>query len=140
MRVAFPLLLALGLTPASLPAKDLRILVSGVDPAQGRIHCLLFKEARGFPASFDRAFATVEYPASGEMLTCTFVDVAPGRYAVSVLHDTDGNGAFEGEFEDEPGEAWGVTNNVRPRGRAPEFVEAVIYLGSVADYEVALQR
>jgi uncharacterized protein (DUF2141 family) len=140
MRVAFLLLLAIGLAPASLSAKDLRILVSGIDPAQGQIHCLLFKEARGFPGSLDRAFAKVEYPASGEMLTCTFIDVAPGRYAVSVLHDADGDGEFEGEFEDEPGEPWGVTNNVRPGDRAPDFVEAVIYMGSLADYEVALRR
>ena len=119
-------------------AADLRVLVSGVAEAEGKILCLLFERERGFPDNLERAAVVVDYPAAVPMLTCTFPDTKPGRYAVAVLHDRNGNGEFDNDFEGS-GEAWGVTNNVRPVERAPKFVEAVIYMGSMADYEVEIR-
>ena len=133
------LLLAM-LCHAHVEARDVRVLVDGIAPATGTVYCALFSKERGFPFSVDRADARVSYPVSGELLTCTFPDVAPGRYAIAAFQDLDEDGEFDGRFDGDSTEAWGVTNNIRPGDRAPQFVEAVIYVGSIVDYELRLQR
>lgn len=124
----------------SIQARDLRILVDGIDPTKGKVHCALFSDERGFPFTLERSRAHVSYPAEGPLLTCTFPNVEPGRYAVSAFHDLDGDAAFDGRFDGDSAEPWGITNNIRPGDRPPGFVEAVIYVGSIADYELRLQR
>jgi uncharacterized protein (DUF2141 family) len=135
---ALPLLFLLGaiLLSTRTSAKDLRVLVSGIEVPSGDVVCLLYEKERGFPKDTRSALTAVRFPAAAPILTCTFPNVAPGRYAVGVVHDVNGDGALETDFDGGTGEPWGVTNNVRPPDRAPQFVEAVIYMGSVADYEV----
>lgn len=134
--IASSLLLLASLAAATAQARDVRVLVDGIASAQGRVHCVLFAQEQGFPFALERAQARVSYAVSGELLTCTFPQVAPGRYAIAAFQDLDQDGGFD----DDAGEAWGVTNNVRPGGRPPQFVEAVIYVGSIVDYEIRLQR
>lgn len=143
MKTTAPILVALALcvsTPAL--AKDLRILVSGIEAAKGEIDCLLFSEEKGFPDNVDRAFTRVQYPAVEGMLTCTFSEVPPGRYAVAVVHDENGNREIDTNLLGFSKEPWGVTNNVRPERRSPKFHEAVIYVGpsQPSDHEVVVQR
>jgi uncharacterized protein (DUF2141 family) len=123
-------------------AKDLRVLVSGIENDQGEIACLLFQEDEGFPSRFDEAATRVSYPAVAGMLTCTFPNVEPGRYAVSVVHDENVNNKVDASFLGTSKEPWGVTNNVRPERRSPRFSEAAIWVSAtqVADYEVVVSR
>ena len=127
-------------TPAA--ARDLGVLVSGFQKAEGEIACLLFQQEKGFPVQADQAFTRVNYPAVEGMLTCTFPDVAPGRYAVSVIHDENGNAKVDTSLLGFSKEPWGVTNNVRPERRAPRFSEAAIWVSATqaADYEVVVER
>jgi uncharacterized protein (DUF2141 family) len=141
MRIAATVVLATILaTPVA--AKDLRVLVSGIEKAEGEIACLLFQEEKGFPVQADHAFTRVNYPAVEGMLTCTFPDVPPGRYAVSVIHDENGNAKVDTSMLGFAKEPWGVTNNVRPARRAPRFSEAAIWVSAtqVSDYEVVVER
>lgn len=141
MRTAIPLFLAL-LAAAPAAANDLRVLVSGIESDQGEIACLLFQEEEGFPSRFDSASNQVKYPAVAGMLTCTFPDVEPGRYAVSVVHDQNGNQKVDTSFIGTSKEPWGVTNNVRPPRRSPRFNEAAIWVSAtqMADFEVVVSR
>lgn len=127
--------------PTHASAKDLRVLVSGIETAQGEIACLLFQQEKGFPTQAERALEKVTYPAVEGLLTCTFPDVEPGRYAVSVIHDENGNAKVDGGMFSKR-EPWGVTNNVRPDSRSPRFNEAAIWVSETqaSDYEVALGR
>jgi uncharacterized protein (DUF2141 family) len=126
----------------SAQAGDLRVLVTGIESDKGAIHCALFARDKGFPDRDGGVVQTKRYPALPPMLTCTFNDVEPGRYAVAVTHDANGDEQIDADFEDGSEEAWGVTNNVRPGRRAPKFSEAVIYLseGLPSDYEIAIAR
>jgi uncharacterized protein (DUF2141 family) len=136
------LLLALAApTSASVSAKDLRILVSDIQSDQGEIICLLFSGEKGFPTEKDRALRSMQYAAVAGLLTCTFADVEPGRYAVAVVHDANGNKEIDTGFTGSIKEPWGITNNARPARRAPKFSDAVIYVGESqpSDYEVILQ-
>ena len=51
-------------------------------------------------------------------------DLAPGVYAVSVLHDENGNGKMDKSFIGIPREGYGASNNPPKMKRAPHFDEA----------------
>lgn len=137
------LLLALAFLAVSpiAAAHDLRVLVTGIESAQGEIACLLFDQGKGFPLDGDRALVTKRYAAVPGMLTCTFDDVPPGRYAVAAVHDLNGNQKVDGSVFGHK-EPWGVSNNVRPDNRAPRFVESSVRMeeGRSLDLEVALHK
>ena len=123
-------------------ADDLRVLVLGIESEQGEIRCLLFRGSEGFPRDAERAIKAANYPAVMPMLTCTFPDVEAGRYAVSVVHDENGNGEMDSNFVNSVKEPWGVSNNVRAGKRAPKFMDAMIRVEPphAADFEITLQR
>jgi uncharacterized protein (DUF2141 family) len=81
-------------------------------------------------------------PAQADGATCRFGGLQPGRYAVSIGHDLNGNRRVDTNFLGMPTEQWGVSNNARPTLRAPRYDEAVFTLPAdkaeqVLDIEVA---
>lgn len=119
-----------------------RLVVAVTHPAQaGEIGCALFASADGFPNEPEKGRG-VRVPASGTSATCTFDDVVPGTYAVAVFLDTNGNRRSDRNFVGMPTEPWGVSNNVRPRMRAPRFDEATVTIGAGAGttLEIRLEK
>jgi uncharacterized protein (DUF2141 family) len=57
-------------------------------------------------------------------VTATFSDLAPGTYAVSTLHDENGNGKMDTNVFGIPREGWAVSNNVVTHTHAPSFEQA----------------
>jgi uncharacterized protein (DUF2141 family) len=51
-------------------------------------------------------------------------EVPRGSYAVAAFHDENSNGKLDANFLGVPREGYGVSNDVRPRFRAPRFSEA----------------
>lgn len=129
-------------TSPALAARDVGVLVSGIERQNGEIVCHLYSGQRGFPLKEGDIAQTVRYAATSELITCTFPGVEPGRYAVSVLHDENGNGKFDTNFMGFPKEPWGVTNNARPDDRQPRFGEAAIIVSEegLANFEVVLRK
>jgi uncharacterized protein (DUF2141 family) len=80
-------------------------------------------KGKGRPAAAQRVAVT------GERLTVTFPDLAPGTYAVSLFHDANGNGKLDTNLIGIPTEGYGFSNNVGARGR-PRFDEAKFTLGA----------
>lgn len=116
-------LLALSALPLNGAAAEIVVRVSGVTAANGEIGCALFERDTGFPMHNTSARARWQ-TAAAEGVTCRFADVVPGRYAVSVVHDLNGNRRVDTNLIGLPTEAWGVSNGVRPTLRAPRFDEA----------------
>jgi len=82
----------------------------------------------------DNAKAQVQWhPADLRGVTCLFVDVPDGTHAVAVAADLNGNRKLDVNFLGIPKEPWGVSNNVRPRLRAPRFDEAAFTVSSGRD-------
>jgi uncharacterized protein (DUF2141 family) len=124
-RIALCLSLAAGscLSFCSL-AGELTVNVTGLVAPYGSVGCSLFSAETGFPMDNSRA-KTEWVPASGDFVTCRFKDVAPGKFAVSVAHDVNGNRKVDTNFFGIPTEQWGVSNNARPSLRTPRFDEAI---------------
>lgn len=127
---------------SAIAARDVGVLVSGIEDQTGEIICHLYSGQRGFPQKDGDIVQTVRYPAGSELVTCTFPGVEPGRYAVSVMHDQNGNGRFDTNFMGFAKEPWGVSNNVRPDDRSPRFSEAAIFVSEdqLASFEVVLRK
>ena len=99
--------------------------VAGVSNAQGLVGCALFSSRTGFPLDPKKhAQSTVRVPAVGGVANCVFAAVAPGEYAVAVVHDTNGNEVADTNLLGMPTEGVGVSNNVMPRMSAPTFEAA----------------
>lgn len=119
----------------SAGAAEVTVRVAGPLPANGSIGCALYSTAAGFP--MDSSGARMQWlPARADGVTCSFDDVPHGVYAVSVVHDLNGNRRVDTNVFGLPKEAWGVSNNARPALRAPRFDEAAFEV--VAGRPVAL--
>ncbi|MCX6608121.1 MAG: DUF2141 domain-containing protein [Acidobacteria bacterium] len=107
----------------SLYASELIVTVSGITADQGEIGCALFNAAPGFP--MDSAKATSSWvKAKLGSVECRFANLNPGACALAVSHDRNGNRKTDTNRVGMPKEDWGVSNDVRPRFRAPRFDEA----------------
>jgi uncharacterized protein (DUF2141 family) len=110
--------------PGPSVAADLTVRVGGMLEPLGQIGCSLFASPDGFPMGNSKA--RVQWlPADAKGVSCRFADVVPGRYAVALGHDLNGNRRVDTNFVGLPTEQWGVSRNARPTLRAPRFDEAV---------------
>ena len=108
-------------------ADRLEVLVTGVPDDLGVVACSLHSDPGGFPQGTPLAADRV--PPRGGQARCVFSDLAPGRYAVAVIHDADNDGQLGVNFLGIPTEGWGVSGNAAPRLRAPRFDESAFDLG-----------
>ncbi len=112
------------LVPIASSSAELTIKVMGAKQIGGMFGCGLFAKETGFP--MDSTGAKMQWLENDPKgVICRFNDLADGDYAVSVLHDMNGNKKTDTNFLGVPTEAWGVSNNARPSFRPPRFDEAV---------------
>jgi uncharacterized protein (DUF2141 family) len=128
------LALVLAATPLrSQDAELARIVVTGLELRDdaGRVQCLLFASdaADAFPRVRARAYAASAARISGRTARCVFSDVPPGRYAVSVHHDSDADGAVDTGLFGIPTEGLGASNDARGSFGPPSFEAAAFSYG-----------
>lgn len=122
--------LAVATPEAQMPrTSTLIVSITGVSSSDGRVGCALYGSAAGFPMDRSRAQRAQEVPARRSGVTCRFENIPAGTYALAVAHDENGNGRTDRNLIGLPTEAWGVSNGVRPRMRAPRFNEAAFTIG-----------
>jgi uncharacterized protein (DUF2141 family) len=123
----------LGTAPAApaAPAGQavLDITVRQLLPQQGELLVVLFDRAEGWPDSPGPALPARRMKAEGETMTLKIDGLAPGRWAVMVLQDLNGNGRVDSNFIGLPKEPYGASNNRLPRLSPPVFEEALVDVG-----------
>jgi len=116
-------LIMLSLLPIHAIAGKISVAIEYDSKLSGNLGCALFSQSDGFPMNF--AQATLQWKESSTTdYTCTFDDVATGSYAIAVMLDMNDNQKLDTSLVGIPTEAWGVSNNVKHRFRAPTFSEA----------------
>lgn len=75
----------------------------------------------------------VTVPVANKTTATVFNDVAPGTYAVMVIHDANNNRRFDTNFLGIPKEGYGASQNKLPFAGAPKFNENKFF---VADQSV----
>ncbi|OBX20118.1 hypothetical protein A9995_05890 [Erythrobacter sp. QSSC1-22B] len=105
---------------------DVTVTVTQVRSANGLVRACM----TGDPARFPQCrTGTLSYRAVVDahpgQVTVTFPDVAPGRYAIALLHDENGNGKADRALGMMPKEGFGFSRDAKVRMGPPRFDEAV---------------
>ncbi len=106
----------------------IQVDVSDTKHPDGSAGIALWAGEKGFPEDIQHAIRTIYVPIVDGQATTRFEALEPGAYAVTVFNDRDGDEEFDKNWIGMPRESWGVSNNARPRLRAPRFDEAVFEL------------
>jgi uncharacterized protein (DUF2141 family) len=104
-------------------AARLNITVKNLRNHKGQLIFGVFKSADGFPTDSRKALDWQVKPAGADSVVFT-VDLPPGHYGASVLHDENKNGQMDKDLLGIPTEGYGVTNNPKPALRAAKFDES----------------
>ncbi|HZH28871.1 MAG TPA: DUF2141 domain-containing protein [Azospirillaceae bacterium] len=124
------LLSTLALVPALLAgpgwAADLTVRIEGVRSATGNVVVCLWDAPATFPdCGRSQPVQVRSLPAAEGTVAVRFPGLPPGTYAVSVLHDENGNNRMDTNFLGIPREGFGASNLDRlPRAAAPTFDDA----------------
>ena len=122
--------------PASAPSENtakasLTVSVSGIRNDKGQVFIQLWTASEGFPKQAEKAYKYVAIDANkavNGIIRTTFPSLAPGTYAVSILHDENRNGKMDTNAFGIPKEGWAVSNNVITRMHAPSYEQASFQL------------
>ena len=123
---------ALSLTAPAM-AEDVTVTLTGVEARGGVLLASL--QTRGEFMQASAAYADrIERPAAGT-LRLTFRNVAPGDYALAVLHDEDSNGQMKlnGYM---PAEGWAMLNGDALRG--PPTFDLVKFTVSASGADISV--
>jgi len=129
------------LTAQTKDTETVTVRVTGARNTKGKIGVTLFQDAQGFPDDKSKAIRqqSVEIDPNTLSAQVTFKDVPRGTFAVSVLHDENGNGRMDKNFVGMPKEGYGASNNPKKKKRAPTFDEAKFSLNDADQtIEIAL--
>lgn len=100
-------------------AGSMTFSIWGIAPKGGQVGCALFFGREGYPMEADRAVQRTFSPIEDDEATCRFEGLAPGDYALSVMHDEDGDGEIDKNFFGIPTEGWATSNDAPPRAFGP---------------------
>jgi len=101
---------------ASLTAR-----IVGLRNDKGRVGCLLFNSADGYPNDRNKVFRRVWSPIHAASASCEFGPLPGGTYAVVYFHDEDMTGKMRKNWMGIPQEEFGFSNDVRAKIATPSF-------------------
>lgn len=108
---------------ADVPER-IRLQLKEFKNSTGQALCYLWSTDEGFPQKVERALATTTAPIQGNASTCDFEKIAPGTYAIAVVHDENKNGKMDTNFLGIPKEGYAFTKDARGFIGPPKFKDA----------------
>lgn len=119
--------LALALSVSALAtAGTLEIEITDIRSTEGQLMVAVHGSAEGWDGKAPPVAAQLHAP-TGDSAVLSFEGLAPGSYAVQVMHDQNGNGELDSNFMGMPIEGYGFSNNPEVMRKAT-FEEARIEL------------
>lgn len=104
---------------------DVTITVTQLRSADGMVRACMTGDPARFPQCRTGTLShRAVVDAHKGQVTVTFPDVAPGRYAIALLHDENGNGKADRALGMMPKEGFGFSRDARVRMGPPRFEEA----------------
>lgn len=102
---------------------QLTVTIMGIAPGAGQIHVALYDSETNFLKKHTFSQSLSADSSSKDVL---FTDLQEGEYAVSVIHDENGNGELDKNFFGVPKEGFGFLNGVMGRFGPPQYDEVKI--------------
>lgn len=114
---------------AEIPAGNgsITIKITGLRSASGNLLVALFNAKKGFPDKPERAIDGRSIKA-GNSCEIVFDNVPYGTYAISVLHDENGNRKMDKNIIGIPKEGFGTSNNPKIRRGPPTYEDSQVHL------------
>lgn len=109
-------------------AADLTITVTDLRNTKGSLGVSVVNSAAGWSGEAQPVERKL-LPIQGSEVTFRLTDLPPGEYAVSVMHDENGNGKLDANFMGMPTEGYGFSNNPKVL-RKPTYEEARFQLAA----------
>lgn len=106
----------------------IEVEMSGFRNDQGVARALLFDSSEGFPDDFNKALLNLQAEIRDGRAEISFSDIPLGFYAISVLHDENGDNRMATSLLGFPEEGFGVSNGVGSRFGPPDFKDARVIL------------
>ncbi|MEZ4384179.1 MAG: DUF2141 domain-containing protein [Nannocystaceae bacterium] len=115
---------------APIEVADVGVRMSGFRSDEGKVMVALFRGSDGFPSSPDKAYRSAITKIRGGRASVDFIDLPPGEYAISVIHDENNNDTLDTNFLGIPKEGIGTSNNAKARFGPPKFRDAKFSVGA----------
>lgn len=114
---------------AALAADDasLTVSVTGLRNQKGQVHVCLTANAKAFPDCSKDSNAIKRTVRATEVGSISFSGLAPGTYALSLIHDENGNGKLDTSLAI-PREGFGFSRNPKIAFGPPKFSSAAFAL------------
>jgi uncharacterized protein (DUF2141 family) len=129
MRHSLRILLALGVTYGVAHAQsacELIVDIDGFRNTRGVAGGAIFQSTDGWPEASERAFQLAHSPIEDTHAILHFTGLAPGKYAVVVIHDENSNKRLDRNLFRVPKEGFGFANNPHVTFSPPSFDAAAI--------------
>jgi len=108
---------------SSCPGIHVKIL--NIRNSAGAVACALFESPVGFPAEFLHSATNIMViKIRDTQARCDFEDIAPGAYALAVIHDENMNGKLDANWLGVPTKGYGFSNDATAMPGAPSFSAA----------------
>lgn len=117
-------------TPAS--GTQVTIAITNMRNHDGVVRACMTRDANRFPRCQDSSQGYRVVVPAGEAATLRFDNVAPGTYAIALLHDENDNGRADRVLGMMPREGFGFSNDAPVKMGPPDFADAAITVGATS--------
>lgn len=114
---------------------DLTIEIENAKNERGKFLVLLFSTAEGFPGDSRQSVFSGDFPVSK---TIVIADLPLGRYALSIVHDENGDGKLKTNWLGIPQEGYSFSNAKGKLLERPDFQKALFTHGGKMPLKVRL--
>ena len=121
MKTIMFICLALAAGSAFAQNNSITVVIKNVKDAPGNVAVALFNNEKDF---MKNRFDSKIIKAQGGEVQVVFENVPPGSYAISVLHDENGNNEMDSNIIGMPKEGFGFSNNAMGTFGPPSFEKA----------------
>ena len=128
---------AVALAPFGALAADLSLSVADGPTAEATLYVALYNDAASYAES--KALASQTAPLREGKARFVFTDLAPGRYALRVFADENGNGKLDTNLVGMPIERYGFSNDAKGNRGAPDFEAAALRIDADAQAVIHLR-
>jgi uncharacterized protein (DUF2141 family) len=129
-----------GIAFPQLSCPGIHVKILNIRNGTGNVACALFKSPVGFPTEYLHSATNIMVmKVLDKQARCDFEDIAPGTYALVVVHDENMNGKLDTNWLGVPTEGYGFSNDPKALLGAPSFSAASFpYDGRNLDLTISL--
>ena len=125
---------------AQTACPGIHVKILNIRNSTGAVACALFESPVGFPTEFLHSATNIMIiKVRNTQARCDFEDIAPGKYALAVIHDENMDGKLDTNILGSPTEGYGFSNDATALFGAPSFSAACLqYDGQQLDMTISL--